>query len=83
MLLETIPLGRTVEIYVDREGYRYRLTSKVEYADEKKVCVTLIAARGRAFKFMPEDNVSIIYRDNEAELQGRNCENGRCPDTLF
>lgn len=36
MLLETIPLGRTVEIYVDREGYRYRLTSKVEYADEKK-----------------------------------------------
>ncbi len=48
MLLETIPLGRTVEIYVDREGYRYRLTSKVEYADEKKECVTLKAARGRA-----------------------------------
>ena len=37
MLLETIPLGRTVEIYVDREGYRYRLTSKVEYADEKNI----------------------------------------------
>lgn len=76
MLLETIPLGRTVEIYVDREGYRYRLTSKVEYADEKKVCVTLIAARGRAFKFMPEDNVSIIYRDNETMWEWPNCRAG-------
>ena len=45
MLLENIPLGRTVEIFVDREGYRYRLTSKAEYVDKKKICVTLIAAR--------------------------------------
>ena len=29
MLLENIPLGRTLEIYIDREGYRYRLVSKV------------------------------------------------------
>ena len=28
MLLENIPLGRTLEIYIDREGYRYRLVSK-------------------------------------------------------
>ena len=32
MLLENIPLGRTLEIYIDREGYRYRLVSKVEEA---------------------------------------------------
>ena len=28
MLLENIPLGRTLEIYIDREGYRYRLVSR-------------------------------------------------------
>lgn len=76
MLLESIPLGRTVEIYVDRDGYRYRLTSKVEYADEKKLCVTLIAAHGRAFKFMPEDNVSIMYRDNDTMWEWENCRAG-------
>ena len=65
MLLENIPLGRTVEIFVDREGYRYRLTSKAEYVDKKKICVTLIAARGKVFKFNPEDSISVVYRDSD------------------
>ena len=30
MLLENISIGRTIEIYIDREGYRYRMTSTVE-----------------------------------------------------
>ena len=76
MLLEAIPLGRTVEIYVDRDGYRYRLTSKAEYVNEKKLCVTLIAANGRAFKFMPEDNISIMYRDKETMWEWENCKAG-------
>ena len=29
MLLEKIPLGKTLEIIVEREDYRYRLVSKV------------------------------------------------------
>ena len=49
MLLENIPLGRTLEIYIDREGYRYRLVSKVEEAKSNQVCVSLIASNGRAF----------------------------------
>lgn len=76
MLLESIPLGRTIEIYVDREGYRYRLTSKVEYADEKKVCVTLIASHGRAFKFMPDDNIGIMYRDHDILWEWEKCKAG-------
>ena len=76
MLLENIPLGRTIGIYVDREDYRYRLTSKVEYADEKKICVTLIAAHGRAFKFMPEDNIRIMYRDKDTLWEWKNCKAG-------
>lgn len=38
MLLENIPLGRTLEIYIDREGYRYRLVSKVEEANKSGMC---------------------------------------------
>lgn len=50
MLLENIPLGRTVEIFVDREGYRYRLTSKAEYVDKKKNRGDPNACKGKSFK---------------------------------
>ncbi len=63
MLLENIHLGKTLEIYVDREGYLYRLVSKVEDTNQNRVCVTLIAAGGRAFRFRPEDDIRIVYRD--------------------
>lgn len=65
MLLENIPMGKTLEIYIDREGYRYRLVSKVEDAKPRRVCVSLIASNGRAFRFHPEDDIKIVYRDEE------------------
>lgn len=65
MLLENVIIGRIIEIYVDREGYRYRLTSKIENADSKKVCVTLIASHGKIFKFRPDDRIRLVYRDAE------------------
>lgn len=65
MLLENISLGKTLEIYVDREGYRYRLVSKVEQTGVRRICVTAITANGRAFLFRPEDDIKIVYRDEE------------------
>lgn len=65
MILENIPLGKTLEIYIDREGYRYRLVSKVEDASKVRVCVTLIAANGRAFQIRQGDDIRIVYRDDE------------------
>lgn len=65
MLLENISLGKTLEIYVDREGYLYRLVSKVEDTNKRRVCVSLISASGRAFRFRPEDDIRIVYRDEE------------------
>lgn len=52
MLLENIPLGRTLEIYIDREGYRYRLVSKVEEAKSNQVCVSLSHPMEELFSFM-------------------------------
>lgn len=65
MILENLPLGKTLEIYIDREGYRYRLVSKVEDTSKERVCVTLIAANGRAFQFRQEDDIRIVYRDED------------------
>lgn len=65
MLLENIELGKTLEIYVDREGYRYRLVSKVEQTSVRRVCVTAITANGRAFLFRPEDKIRLVYRDDD------------------
>ncbi len=65
MILEKLPLGKTLEIYIDREGYRYRLVSKVEETSKQRVCVTLIAANGRAFQFRQEDDIRLVYRDED------------------
>ena len=63
MLLENISIGRTIEIYIDREGYLYRMTSTVEEVNSKRLCVTLIAAHGKTFMFKPDDKVKIVYKD--------------------
>ena len=65
MLLENIPLGRTLEIFVDRDEYRYRLVSKVEDVNEFRVCVTAITSNGRFFQFHPTDRIRLVYRDSE------------------
>lgn len=65
MLLEKIPLGKTLEIYVDREEYRYRLVSKVEDTNAQRVCVTAIASNGRFFRFQEGDRIRLVYRDQE------------------
>ena len=65
MLLENIPLGKTLEIFVDRDDYRYRLVSKVEDVNAFRVCVTAITSRGRFFQFRSSDRIRLVYRDDE------------------
>lgn len=65
MLLENVPLGRTMEVHVMREDYHYRLISKVEDVNAHRVCMTAIASNGRFFNFKPDDTVRIVYRDQE------------------
>ncbi len=76
MLLENIALGKTMEIYVDREGYRYRLVSKVEKTGVKKICLTAIMAGGRAFKFRPEDKIRLVYRGEDQMWEWLNVKAG-------
>ncbi len=63
MLLEKIAIGKTLEIEVDREGYRYHLVSKVEKTGIIRVCVTAIKSNGITFNFRPKDEIRLVYRD--------------------
>ena len=65
MQIKEMILGRKLEILVDREGYTYRLVSKVEGTAEGSVAVSAIVAKGRMFHFEETDDVTIIYRGEE------------------
>lgn len=64
MLMENMKIGKPVELFVDREGYRYRLLSKVEAAEEGKVYITLIASGTRVFRFLTSDYIEFIYKED-------------------
>lgn len=76
MLLEKLPLGKTLEIFVDREDYRYRLVSKVEDTNPYRVCVTAIASNGKYFEFHSDDKIQIVYRDEEIMWEWDNVKAG-------
>lgn len=76
MLLENLAIGRQVEIYVNRDGYCYHLTSKVEETGTKRLYITLIATNTRVFEFKPEDKVRIVYRDKDQIWEWDNVKAG-------
>lgn len=65
MLIKEMVLGRKLEVLVDREGYNYRLVSKVEGIADNTVAVSAIVAKGRMFHFEEGDDVTIVYRGAE------------------
>lgn len=65
MLLSEMKIGRPLEIYISREGYHYKVVSKIEDVSDGRVCVTLIASKTRVFEFLETDVVDIVYRDED------------------
>lgn len=63
MRLQEMKLGKSLEIFVDREGYHYRVVSKIEDVTSDRVCVSLIAARSKVFRFLDSDTIDFVYRD--------------------
>ncbi|MCI9077997.1 MAG: PilZ domain-containing protein [Lachnospiraceae bacterium] len=76
MLLENLAIGRSVEIFADRDGYCYHLTSKIEETSAKRLYITLIATNTRAFEFRPEDKIRIVYRDKDQIWEWANVKAG-------
>lgn len=65
MLMKEMKAGKPLELYIIRDGYRYRLTSKVEDTAPGKVFIPLIISRGKIFRFLDTDKLELIYKDND------------------
>ncbi|MBQ9119112.1 MAG: hypothetical protein IJY09_03520 [Lachnospiraceae bacterium] len=65
MFIRNVKLGRPLEIYINRDGYNYKVISKIEEVAEDHICVTLIASKNRVFMFKSTDVVDIVYREDE------------------
>lgn len=65
MNISEMKVGSLLEIYIRRDGYNYKVISKVEYVGEDRVGVTPIASRRRLFRFRSSDIVDIVYRLDE------------------
>jgi PilZ domain. len=60
-----LKLGKSIDIIVIRGDYKFRLVSKLEDVQEKRVCVTLIEAKNRTFHFYETDEISFLYRNED------------------
>lgn len=65
MRMEGMKVGKGLDIFVTREGYRYHLVSKVEEPQKNRVMISLIASGNRVFRFLNTDDVEIVYRDGD------------------
>ena len=65
MNISDMKIGTLLEIYIRRDGYNYKVVSKIEYVDEQRVGVTPIASRTKLFRFKSSDIVDIVYRMDE------------------
>lgn len=62
MFLNDMEVGKSIEIFICRSGYKYRLVSKLEDVNEDNFSVTLITGRSKVFHFEDTDKIEIIYR---------------------
>ncbi len=76
MLLENLAIGRSVEIFTNRDEYCYHLTSKIEETSPKRLYITLIATNTRVFEFRPGDKIRIVYRDKDQIWEWANVKAG-------
>lgn len=62
MKVEEMKIGRAVDILILREGFKYRLGSKIEEVKKDIVYVSLITSKGRVFHFEETDEIVVIYK---------------------
>ena len=62
MQVSEMKVGRSVDIFILREGYNYRLGSKIEEVRNGVVYITLITSKNRVFQFRQTDEIVVIYK---------------------
>ncbi len=69
---DELKLGAPLEIYINRDGYNYRVISKIEDATPDRIGVTLIASRTRVFQFLDTDVIDLVYRQDDKMWKWKN-----------
>lgn len=65
MIATELKLGQSIELQIERDGYIYRLISKVEGTDRNKIYISLITAADRVFRFENVDSVMAVCHVRE------------------
>ncbi|MCR5769571.1 MAG: PilZ domain-containing protein [Lachnospiraceae bacterium] len=76
MDLTQIRLGSLLEIYIRRDGYNYRVVSKIEYVDDRCIAVSPIASRTQLFQFLNTDTVDIVCKQDQDSWKWANVRPG-------
>lgn len=76
MDLSKVKPGSLLEIYIRRDGYNYRVISKIEYVDDKCIGVTPIASKTQLFKFLDTDLVDVVCKRDDNSWKWANVKPG-------
>lgn len=76
MVLGELKLGKQLEIFIKRDGYNYRIKSKIEDAIDGRVCVSLIASGNHVFEFLNTDEVDLVYQNEDRMWKWTNVKGG-------
>ena len=76
MDLSQVKLGSLLEIYIRRDGYNYRVVSKIEYIDDNCIAVSPIASRTQLFQFLNTDVVDIVCKQDQDSWKWANVKPG-------
>lgn len=76
MLVGETKVGKQIEIFINRDGYHYRVVSKIEEASEGRICISLIASSKRVFQFLDTDVIDLVYRNEDRMWKWDNVKGG-------
>ena len=76
MDLSQVKPGSLLEIYIRRDGYNYKVVSKIEYVDSKCIGVSPIASRTKLFRFLDTDTVDIVCKQDDSSWKWANVKPG-------
>lgn len=72
MNLEELIIGTLIEIYIRRDGFNYKVVSKIENISGNMIAVSPIASSTRFFRFLKDDVVDLVYRKDEKMWKWQN-----------
>lgn len=76
MQIDQMKVGHSVDIFITREGYNYRLGSKIEEVKANIVYITLITSKSRVFHFHKDDDITVIYKSENRLFRWNKAKGG-------